>query len=124
MKETNKKEIVLENLFFKNDKKVLDIIRSLDDYDTVLYYEECLDCILDAHILKEYMSRLDTYIDAQYIAVPRGYDKIIMYRLIVRYIKEEIKYQKAHPFENFKDRYTGIDLNLNAIKVIKDIYPL
>lgn len=124
MKETNKKEIILENLFFKNEKKVLDIIRSLDDYATVLYYEDCLDCILDAHILKEYMSRLDTYIDAQYVAVPRGYDKIIMYRLIVRYIKEEIKYQKVHPFESFKDRYTGIDLNLNAIKEIKDIYPL
>lgn len=123
MKETNKKEIVLEDLFFKNDSNILDIIRSLDNYDTVLYYEECLDCILDAHILQEYMARLDTYIDAQYVAVPRGYDKIIMYRLIVTYIKEEIEYQKTHPFESFKDRYTGTELNLNAIKVIKDIYP-
>lgn len=123
MNEINKNEIVLEDLFFKNESNVLDIIRDLDNYDTVLYYEGSLYCILDAHILKEYMARLDTYIDAEYMIVPRGYDKIIMYRFVVDDIKTEIKYQKTHPFESFKDRYTGIQLNLNVIKEIKDIYP-
>lgn len=123
MKETNEKEIVLEDLFFKNDNKVLDIIRSLDNYDEVIFYEQYLSCILDARILKEYMARLDTYIDAQYIQITSKYDKVVMYRFVTDYIKKEIKYQKTHPFESFKDRYTGIELSLNAIKEIRDLFP-
>ena len=122
MKETNKKEIVLEDLFFKTNGKVLDVINDLNNYDTVIYYDIYSDCILNASALQEYMARLDTYIDAQFIQLPSLYDNVIMYRLILEYIQQEIKYQKSHPYESFKDRYNGMNLNINIIKEIRNKY--
>lgn len=121
MKEINKKEIILEDLFFKNDSNILNIIRNLDNYETVVYQEACLDCILNARILKEYIARLDTYYDAGFIYIPRKYDKTIIYRDIVEYIIREIKHQRNHLLEKFNDRYDEMELNLNIIKEIRDI---
>ena len=120
MIETNKKEIILEDLFFKTNSKVIDIINDLNNYDTVIYYDIYLDCILNASSLQEYIARLDTYIDAQFIKLPSLYDTVTMYRLILEYIQTEIKYQKSHPCESFKDRYDGMNLNINIIKEIRN----
>ena len=95
-------------------------MKEIRKYKTVLYYNEWLDCILDAGILEEYIARLDTYIDAQVYQFPNKYDKVIMYRFVVNYIKTEIEYQKKNPEENYSERYDGMQLNLNPIIEIKE----
>ena len=120
MEEKNKKEIVLEDLFFKNNGNIFDILKELSKYKTVLYYNEWLDCVLDAGILEEYIARLDTYIDAQCIQFTNRYDKITMYRFVEEYILGEIEYQKKNPVENYSERYDGMQLNLNPIIEIKE----